>query len=132
MSAVSSVSGLRIHITGLIRSWAAAACGSIIEGRDIGTTVFPSAVVKFYLTAAPEVRARRRVADEPGRPYQDVLVDVLRRDHADETRKASPLRPAPDSVLIDTSDLSVEAVVAAMTRRCDEWSSERMFGAHAR
>lgn len=129
VSTVSRLPELRLRITDLIRSWATASLGGVVEGRDIGTIVFPTAVVKFYLTAAPEVRARRRVADEFGRTYQEVLADVLRRDHADETRKASPLRPASGSVVIDTSDLSVDEVVAKMTDRCDSAGFAKMPGA---
>lgn len=130
--AVSKVSGmpaLRTRITELIRSWAASASGGVVEGRDIGTTVFPRAAVKFYLTAAPEVRAQRRAADETDRAYQDVLADVLRRDHADRSRTASPLRPAHDSIVIDTSRLSVAAVVATMVHRCDEMGFATVCGA---
>lgn len=130
--AVSKVSGmpaLRTRITELIRSWAASASGGVVEGRDIGTTVFPRAAVKFFLTAAPDVRAQRRAADEVGRAYQDVLADVLRRDDADRNRTASPLRPAQDSIVIDTSHLSVDAVVTMMAHRCDEVGFATVHGA---
>ncbi len=121
--AVSSVSRrpeLRAVITDLIRSWASAARGSVIEGRDIGTVVLPSANLKFFLTAAPDVRARRRWKNETGADYQEVLDDILRRDAADSSRAASPLKPADDSVIIDTSDLSVRQVLSHMRQRCDE------------
>jgi cytidylate kinase len=120
VSTVSSIPLLRKEITEAIRSWATDQGSSIIEGRDIGTTVFPAATVKFYLTAAPEVRAQRRVADELGRAYRDVLADVVRRDEADTTRSASPLRPAPDSIVIDTSHMTMDQVISTMSRECTE------------
>jgi cytidylate kinase len=107
---------LRAEITDLIRQWALDQNGSIVEGRDIGTAVFPTAAVKFFLTADPQVRARRRVSDEPGRAYQEVLADIERRDHADTTRKTSPLSPANDAVIIDTSQLGVDQVVDRMAQ----------------
>jgi cytidylate kinase len=114
VSAVSRLPMLRAEITELIRLWALDQDRSIVEGRDIGTAVFPAAPLKFYLTADPEVRALRRVSDEPGSTYQDVLADITRRDHADTTRTASPLLPADDAVLIDTSRLNVRQVVDRM------------------
>jgi CMP/dCMP kinase len=116
VSAVSRLPMLRAEITDLIRRWALDQEGSIIEGRDIGTAVFPRAAVKFFLTADPEVRAWRRVSDESGRSYQEVLADIIRRDHADTTRKASPLLPANDAVIIDTSQLDVSQVVDRMAQ----------------
>jgi cytidylate kinase len=121
VSSVSSMPGLRARITDLIRSWVMSRGNSVVEGRDIGTTVFPAATVKFYLTADPEVRARRRADDEGGRSYRDVLADVLRRDEADMSRATSPLTPAPDSVMIDTGPLSVDQVVAAMSKVCTDF-----------
>lgn len=119
VSAVSRLPQLRAVITELIQSWATIAGGSVVEGRDIGTVVFPSAAAKFYLTAAPEIRAERRWANEGG-GFQDILDDILRRDAADSNRKASPLRPAEDAVVIDTSDLTVAEVLSLMMRRCEE------------
>ncbi|HYS38278.1 MAG TPA: (d)CMP kinase [Pseudonocardiaceae bacterium] len=114
VSAVSRLPVLRAEITELIRRWALDQDRSIVEGRDIGTAVFPTAPVKFYLTADPEVRALRRVSGEPGSTYQDVLADITRRDHADTTRTASPLLPANDAIIIDTSRLDVRQVVDRM------------------
>ena len=95
--------------------------GVVVEGRDIGTVVFPTAAAKFFLTAAPEERARRRtqelrasgsVADEAA-----VLADIMARDHRDMSRAVAPLKRADDAVEIDSSRLPVEAVVAAMATR---------------
>jgi cytidylate kinase len=120
VSAVSRLPQLRTVITDMIRSWASVATGSVVEGRDIGTVVFPSAEVKFFLTAAPDVRARRRWQNETDADYQEILDDIHRRDAADSSRKVSPLKPADDSLVIDTSDLTVDQVLTYMARRCDD------------
>jgi len=83
----------------------------VAEGRDIGSVVAPDAEVKVFLTAAPEERAQRR-ADELGLDPQLVLADQTLRDQRDSTREASPLAPAPGSVVLDTTGLSIDEVVA--------------------
>lgn len=92
--------------------------GVVLEGRDIGTVVFPDAEVKFFLTASPEVRAGRRHAELTRRPdapsFEDTLAAVKRRDHQDETRAIAPLRRADDAVLVDSSALDFDGVVAHM------------------
>jgi len=97
--------------------------GAVLEGRDIGTVVFPDADLKVFLTASPEVRARRRHAELQARgdpaSYQDVLADQTRRDRDDSTREVAPLRPAGDAVLLDTSALGLEEVVAALVRAAE-------------
>ena len=90
----------------------------LMDGRDIGTVVLPGAAVKIFLTASPEVRARRR-CDElaaKGQPadYATVLADVQQRDYNDSHRAAAPLRQAPDAVLVDTSALDFEQSFAAL------------------
>ena len=89
--------------------------GAVLEGRDIGTVVFPDADVKFFLTAAPEVRARRRHAELAAKgspaPYEEVLADQLKRDRDDASRAVAPLRPAVDALVVDTSALEADAVV---------------------
>jgi len=89
--------------------------GAVLEGRDIGTVVFPDADAKFFLTAAPEVRARRRHAElvARGEPaaYEEVLAEQEKRDRDDSHRALAPLRPAEDAVRLDTSDLPLPAVV---------------------
>ena len=82
----------------------------VAEGRDIGTVVCPDAEVKVFLTASPEVRARRR-AEELGGEYAQVLAEQTERDERDERRAHSPLVAANDAVPVDTSDLDLEAVV---------------------
>ncbi|MGH4019720.1 MAG: (d)CMP kinase [Pseudonocardiaceae bacterium] len=115
---VAGVPGLREKITQLTRAWANESAPCVIEGRDIGTVVFPTSQVKFFLTASPEVRAYRRHAQESGRSYEAVLEDLLRRDKVDSSRAASPLMPATDANIIDTTDMSVPEVVDAMLGRC--------------
>ena len=85
--------------------------GIVMDGRDIGTTVFPQAEMKVFVTASPDKRARRRYIElqQNGTPssYEDVLANVIERDHIDETRKESPLRKADDAVVLDNSDMSL-------------------------
>jgi cytidylate kinase len=87
----------------------------VMEGRDIGTVVFPDADVKIYLDAAPDERARRRAHDPAhasrGGAVAEVATALAQRDHQDRTREASPLTQATDAVYIDTSDLTIEEVV---------------------
>ncbi|MDO4399329.1 MAG: (d)CMP kinase [Coriobacteriia bacterium] len=89
----------------------------VVEGRDIGTTVFPDAAVKVFMTASAEERARRRVKQNEERgvgstDYESVLADIIKRDELDSSRDTSPLRPADDAVMLDTSDLEIEEVIA--------------------
>jgi cytidylate kinase len=89
--------------------------GAVLEGRDIGTVVFPDADAKFFLTASPQERARRRHAElaAKGDPqtYEEVLADQLRRDRDDSERAVAPLRPASDAVIVDTTGVPLEEVV---------------------
>ena len=94
----------------------------VVEGRDIGTTVFPQAEVKIFLTASAEERARRRVEQNKERgvglvDYEEVLADIIRRDKADSTRAVSPLRQAEDAYLLDSSDLTIDQVVDIICER---------------
>lgn len=92
--------------------------GSVLEGRDIGTVVFPDADVKFFLDASPEVRAKRRYEElfQKGidRSFDDVLADQAKRDRDDSTREMAPLRPAADALVVDSSRLAVSEVVGRM------------------
>jgi CMP/dCMP kinase len=95
--------------------------GVVLEGRDIGTVVFPDAEVKFFLTARPETRARRRydelVAKGEKVTLETTLDEVRRRDEADTNRAVAPLRQAPDAILIDNSDIAIEETVDLMVHR---------------
>jgi cytidylate kinase len=121
-SSVSTVSAhprVRAQIVAIQRQWVADHGGdAVVEGRDIGTVVFPDTPNKFYLTARPEVRASRRAGDaESGGASLAEIADALRaRDAADSTRTASPLRPADDAEIIDTSDIGIDEVVDLIVR----------------
>jgi len=93
------------------RSWIRDQKGGVVEGRDIGTVVFPDAMLKVFLTASPEVRAERRVG-ESGGDIQAVAASIAERDHLDSTRLDSPLKPSQDSVVVDSSHKTIEEVVA--------------------
>jgi cytidylate kinase len=119
VSAVSAVPEVRARLVALQRELASAAGPVVVEGRDIGSVVLPDADVKIFLTASPEVRARRRndqnVAAGLPDDYEAVLADVKRRDHLDSTRAVSPLRAADDAVVVDTSDMNQSEVVTHLT-----------------
>ena len=93
------------------RRWIQAQQGGVVEGRDIGTVVFPDAILKVFLTASPEVRAERRVG-QTGGDIKAVAASIAERDHLDSTRLDSPLRPSEGSVIVDSSDRTIEEVVA--------------------
>lgn len=117
VSALSAHPRVRTVIVDMQRRWVQDQGGAaVVEGRDIGTVVFPDAPVKIYLTASPLVRARRRAGDAEaqGRTVEEIAAAIEARDHADSTRTASPLRPADDATVIDTSELSIEEVVESI------------------
>jgi len=93
------------------RAWAVEHGGGVIEGRDIGSVVFPDAVLKVYLTADPEVRARRRAQEMTDLDYDQVAADIARRDAADRGRVDSPLVEPDGAVNVDTTELGIDAVV---------------------
>ena len=93
------------------RAWIRDHEGGVVEGRDIGTVVFPDAILKIFLTASPEVRAERRVGQNGG-DIQAVAASIAERDHLDSTRLDSPLKPSHDSVVVDSSRRTVDEVVA--------------------
>ncbi len=125
----SAVSARPVVRAGLLELQRRLACapenrGAVLEGRDIGTVVFPDADVKFFLTASAEERARRRHAElgAKGDPstYDEVLADQLRRDKNDSERAIAPLRPADDARVVDTSGVPLDAVVDALVRAVEE------------
>jgi cytidylate kinase len=117
-SVVSAVPGVRREMVRRQREMGAVGTGVVLDGRDIGTVVFPSADVKFFLTAVPEERARRRFdegrARSQAQSFEETLADLNERDRRDSTRDDSPLRAAPDAVRIDTTELSIEEVFQRM------------------
>ena len=115
VSAVASNPGVRREMVRRQREWVAAKDGGVVEGRDIGTVVFPDAELKVYLVAGDAVRARRR-SDETGGGEETVAADMARRDQSDSSRAASPLKAADDAVVLDTTDLSVDEVVEEVLR----------------
>ncbi|MDU0477640.1 (d)CMP kinase [Staphylococcus chromogenes] len=118
VSEVSAYPAVRENLVALQRELATQAHRCIVDGRDIGTTVLVDAPLKIFLTASPEVRAKRRfdqdVAAGRNVDFDAVLADVIRRDTLDSTRAVSPLRPAEDATIIDTSELTFDQVVTCL------------------
>ena len=118
-SRVSAIPRVRTALLAMQRN-AGRGGGVVLEGRDIGTVVFPDAEVKFFLTASPEVRAQRRFEElaAKGTPVSlDVtLAEVIQRDKADTERKVAPLRRADDAILMDSSERDVEEIIEEMAR----------------
>ena len=125
-SDISALPIVREYLLGLQRNIAKTK-NVIMDGRDIGTVVLPDAQVKIFLTASPESRAERRYKElvEKGEKttVKDVLRDVIKRDYNDTNRKAAPLRPAEDSVLVDTTNLDFDGSVEAVAKIIRERSS---------
>jgi cytidylate kinase len=115
VSPVSAVPAVRRRLVDRQRALVAAADAVVVEGRDIGTVVLPAATLKVYLTAAPEVRAQRRAGQlglsDPAE-ITALAADLRRRDEYDSSRADSPLRPAVDAVVVDSTDLDRDGVVA--------------------
>ncbi len=112
VSVVAANPGVREEMRSRQREWATRHGGGVMEGRDIGTVVFPDATLKVYLDASPEVRAERRSQEVTDLSYETVAADIARRDAFDQGREHDPLRTADDAVTIDTSNLSVDQIVA--------------------
>ena len=116
-SVVAALPGVRRALVAWQRRFAARPGGAVLDGRDIGTVILPSAPVKIFLTASPAVRAERRHNELRARGAGSIKSVVLReladRDARDRERAAAPLAPAPDALLLDTTDLDAEAVLAA-------------------
>ena len=116
-SIVSAHPAVRAALLDRQRAFAHGAAGAVLDGRDIGTVIAPEAHAKLFVTASPEVRARRRFDELVGHglsvAYDHVLADIRARDARDSGRGIAPLRQADDAVSLDTSDLGVEAAVAA-------------------
>jgi CMP/dCMP kinase len=115
VSVASAHSDVRAELVGRQRAWVERHGGGVVEGRDIGTVVFPDAPVKVFLTATDEERAQRRQRDERAadRPVEvgEVRDELARRDALDSSRDASPLRAAPDALVIDTTGRDAREVV---------------------
>jgi CMP/dCMP kinase len=111
VSLVASNPAVRAELVRRQREWANQRGGGVLEGRDIGTVVFPDADLKVYLTARPDVRAERRAAEITQLDYETVAADMARRDALDQGRTDSPLRQANDAIEIDTSELTVDQII---------------------
>ncbi|HLM56243.1 MAG TPA: (d)CMP kinase, partial [Pyrinomonadaceae bacterium] len=115
-SVISTIPEVRRELVSRQRALGEAAGGAVLDGRDIGTVVFPDAQVKFFLTAAPEERARRRFdeAHQPGQTFDETLAHINERDRRDATRDDSPLKIAEGAVVIDTTEFSADEVFRRM------------------
>jgi len=117
VSVVAANPAVRAELRRQQREWAAANGGGVIEGRDIGTVVFPDAELKVYLTAAPEARAGRRAKEVTDLSYEAVAADIARRDAFDQGREHNPLAQADDAIEVDTTDRTIDEVVAVVVDR---------------
>jgi cytidylate kinase len=117
VSAVAANADVRSELVRRQREWAQRRGGGVIEGRDIGTVVFPDAELKAYLTARLDVRAARRHREVADMDYEAVAADMARRDTFDSERVADPLLQAPDAVALDTSERSVDEIVDELATR---------------
>jgi cytidylate kinase len=117
---VAAAGRVRERLVAMQRAFAARHRRIVTEGRDQGTVVFPDAHVKFYLTASPAERARRRKAELEAKGLPADLEEIRRaleaRDRSDENRAVGPLKPAPDAVMVDTTGLTIEQAVERLYR----------------
>lgn len=115
-SRVAAMPEVRSALVKFQREFAQGDGGAVLDGRDIGTVICPDADVKLYITASPDIRAGRRhaelIASGKQADLDAVLADIRARDHRDQNRSDAPLKPADDALLIDTSELSIDAAVA--------------------
>lgn len=116
-SLVAAMPEVRAALIDLQRGFASRPEGAVLDGRDIGTIICPDAPVKIFVTASAETRAQRRALELASRgekvDYPHVLADVKRRDERDSERSAAPLKAAPDAIILDTTDLDIEAAFRA-------------------
>jgi cytidylate kinase len=120
VSIVAANAAVRTEMVRRQREWVAARGGGVLEGRDIGTVVFPDAELKVYLTADPEVRAERRSKEVTDLDYETVAADLARRDALDQGREVSPLAEAEDAFLLDTTGLGVEDIIDVIAARVSQ------------
>ena len=111
-SQVATIADVRTALLEFQRQFAAQEGGAVLDGRDIGTVICPNAHIKLFVTASPDVRARRRWAElGEAQPFDDILAAVKDRDERDMNRADAPLRPAQDAHLLDTSDMAIDEVL---------------------
>jgi cytidylate kinase len=111
-SKVAALPEVRAALLDFQRRFARREGGAVLDGRDIGTVVCPDAEAKLFVTASDQVRAARRQAELGDQTLSQVLADLKARDARDAERAVAPMRPAPDALLLDTTDLSIDAAVA--------------------
>ncbi len=125
-SRAAAIPEVRAALVDFQRAFATRAGGAVLDGRDIGTVICPEAQVKLFVTATPEVRAERRYLELVATGHEvsrdEVLEDVKARDARDSARAAAPLKPAEDAVRLDTSELSIDAALAAAVAIVEERS----------
>lgn len=119
VSAVAANSDVRTELVRRQREWVAARGGGVVEGRDIGSVVFPDATLKLYVTASPQVRAERRVA-EIGGDVDEVARSIIERDRKDSSRSDSPLVEPSGAIVVDTTEQSVDEVVERILAILDQ------------
>ena len=119
VSVVAANAAVRTEMVSRQREWARRRGGGVLEGRDIGTVVFPQAALKVYLTADEATRAARRAKEVTDLDYQQVAIDLAKRDQADSSRSTDPLRQADDAVEVDTTGLSIDEVVDLLVQRLE-------------
>ena len=115
-SIVAAIPEVRAALLDVQRAFARKEPGAVLDGRDIGTVVCPDAHAKLFITASPEVRARRRQAELGAADYEAILADIRARDERDSKRATAPLVAAADAVTLDTSALDRDAAIAAAIR----------------
>jgi cytidylate kinase len=120
VSAVAANDEVRRELRRRQQEWGEAHGGGVVEGRDIGSVVFPDADLKIYLTAAEDERAARRTKEVLDLDYDTVAADIARRDYADSHRTAGPLTVADGAVVIDTTGRSIEEIVDLVLARLDD------------
>lgn len=123
-SVISAIPAVRRILVERQRELGQRGAGCVLDGRDIGTVVFPAADIKFFLTATPESRARRRFAElqlkHAETTFEETLADIIERDHRDQNRADSPLKQAPDAIVIDSTALTLDEVVKHMLALINE------------
>lgn len=116
VSTVAANPRVRAELRRRQREWAAERGGGVIEGRDIGSVVFPDATLKLYLTASADVRAKRRHKEVADLAYEEVAASIAERDALDQGREHDPLVEAEGATLVDTSDRTVDEIVGEILR----------------
>ncbi|MEM7216202.1 MAG: (d)CMP kinase [Pseudomonadota bacterium] len=128
-SKIAVMSSVRTILVDMQRQFASSGNGAVLDGRDIGTVVCPAADIKLYVTASPQARADRRYmeVDEKGggSSREDILEDIIKRDERDMGRSDSPLKPAEDAHLIDTTEMSIETAFDTALEIVEKVLSER-------